>query len=222
MTEGRERIRPTPRLIRSPADAETAAADWMRFFGFADANPTPPGADGGVDVRSTAAVAQVKAHMTPVGRPDLQRLHGVAVSEGRKGLFFSLMYYSPQALAWADEVGMALFRFDYSGEPEPMNDAAAAIAGLPVVTAGRSPALTQPQPGVPAPPASDVQFGQGTIDEQSIGTAGWQPTDRVGQFVRYARRLKRNGHPVSGYCLQYASTEDEKAAVERWADLGVH
>jgi hypothetical protein len=115
------------RTIRSPDDAEQVAAEWMRHLGFDDARCTGAGADGGVDVRSRRAVAQVKAQLTPVGRPELQALYGVARSEGRAPLFFSLMAYTAAALAWADEVGMALFRFDHAGLVEPVNVAAEAL-----------------------------------------------------------------------------------------------
>jgi Restriction endonuclease len=124
------------RTIRSPDDAEQVAAEWMRHLGFGDARCTGSGVDGGVDVRSQAAVAQVKAHLTPVGRPELQALYGVARSEGRQPLFFSLMSYTAAALAWADEVGMALFRFDHAGMVEPVNAPAEtllAAAGGPSV-----------------------------------------------------------------------------------------
>jgi len=117
----------SPHVIRSPDDAEQAAAAWMRQLGFDDARCTGAGADGGVDVRSRGAVAQVKAQLTPVGRPELQALYGVARSEGRAPLFFSLMAYTAAALAWADEVEMALFRFDHAGFVEPVNVAAEAL-----------------------------------------------------------------------------------------------
>ena len=109
------------RTIRSPDDAEQVAAEWMRHLGFGDARCTPTGTDGGVDVRSREAVAQVKAQLTPVGRPELQALYGVARSEGRQPMFFSLMSYTAAARGWADEVGMALFRFDHSGMVEAVN-----------------------------------------------------------------------------------------------------
>src|SRR5688572_8785948 len=96
----------------------------MRHLGFGDARCTPTGTDGGVDVRSQGAVAQVKAQLTPVGRPELQALYGVARSEGRQPLFFSLMSYTTAALTWAEDVGMALFRFDHAGLVEPVNAAA--------------------------------------------------------------------------------------------------
>jgi hypothetical protein len=108
----------------------------MRHLGFDDARCTGAGIDGGVDVRSLGAVAQVKAQLTPVGRPELQALYGVARSEGRRPLFFSLMSYTAAALGWADEVGMALFRFDHAGMVEPVNAAAEtllAAAGGPNV-----------------------------------------------------------------------------------------
>jgi hypothetical protein len=117
----------SPHLIRSPDDAEQVAAEWMRHLGFGDARCTGAGTDGGVDVRSREAVAQVKAQLSPVGRPELQALYGVATSEGRRPLFFSLMSYTAAALAWADEVGMALFRFDHAGAVEAVNDAAGAL-----------------------------------------------------------------------------------------------
>jgi Restriction endonuclease/Protein of unknown function (DUF2510) len=135
---------PEPRLIRTPRDAEEAAARYMRYLGFADADVTSEGADGGIDVRSEQAVAQVKAHMTPVGRPDLQKLYGVQTVEKRQGLFFSLMHYTPNALAWAETVGMPLFRFDMAGQPEPVNAAAKVLVadavGLPAEPPERIPA----------------------------------------------------------------------------------
>ena len=112
------------RTIRSPDDAEQVAAEWMRSSGFEDARCTAAGTDGGVDVRSREAVAQVKAQLTPVGRPELQALYGVARSEGRRPLFFSLMSYTAAAVTWADEVQMALFRFDHAGTVEAVNLAA--------------------------------------------------------------------------------------------------
>jgi hypothetical protein len=127
------------RTIRSPDDAEQVAAEWMRHLGFPDARCTAAGTDGGVDVRSREAVAQVKAQLAPVGRPELQALYGVARSEGRHPLFFSLMSYTAAARTWADEVGMALFRFDHAGMVEAVNPAAETL----VSTAG-GPAVLRP------------------------------------------------------------------------------
>ena len=118
---------PPPRLIRSPQDAEEAAAVWLRWFGFTDAMVTRSGADGGVDVRGRSMVAQVKAHMVPVSRPDLQKLYGVAQAENAVPIFFSLMSYTRDAQEWGNEVRMALFRFDHAGVPEAVNGYATAL-----------------------------------------------------------------------------------------------
>jgi len=50
--------------------AERAAARHMKVLGFHDAALTPPGPDGGLDVISGVAAAQVEDYVTPVGRPD--------------------------------------------------------------------------------------------------------------------------------------------------------
>jgi hypothetical protein len=134
----------SPHIIRSPDDAEQVAAEWMRHLGFDDARCTGAGADGGVDVRSRGALAQVKAQLTPVGRPELQALYGVARSEGRAPLFFSLMSYTAAALAWADEVGMALFRFDHAGLVEPVNAAAETLTAAAPGSAGGGPRWSVP------------------------------------------------------------------------------
>jgi hypothetical protein len=90
-------------------------------MGFIDATSTPVGPDGGLDVISTEAVAQVKMEGVPTSRPILQALHGVAQAEDKRGLFFSLNGYTKEAQVWGDSVGMPLFQFDLQGEPRPVN-----------------------------------------------------------------------------------------------------
>ena len=98
-----------------------ATADWMRYWGWGDARALPIGPDAGIDVEASGAVAQVKAHMVPVGRPDVQNLYGVAHAKGVQALFFALTSYTRQAQEWANEHEVALFRFDLQGEPAPVN-----------------------------------------------------------------------------------------------------
>jgi hypothetical protein len=111
-------------LIRSWRDAEQVASAWMRANGFPDAAATGEGADGGIDVISAAAVAQVKAHMNAVRRPEVQQLYGIAASDGRQPIFFSLAGYTADARVWADRVGMPLFSFDLQSQVTPTNAAA--------------------------------------------------------------------------------------------------
>ncbi|WP_411157656.1 restriction endonuclease [Nocardia puris] len=67
------RRKPVP-YIRTPQEAERNAAARMREMGFADAAVTAGGADGGVDVRASRAIAQVKWRGGMVSRPEVQKL----------------------------------------------------------------------------------------------------------------------------------------------------
>ena len=93
----------------------------MVGLGYDGREVTGPGADGGVYGPSRRCVAQVKTETIPIGRPALQRLLGVAVAEGKEGMFFSISGYTPGAMVWADAVSMPLFRFDLQGEPSGAN-----------------------------------------------------------------------------------------------------
>ncbi|MFF3256733.1 restriction endonuclease [Actinacidiphila glaucinigra] len=130
--------RPAERLIRDARDAELVATQWMRYFGFTDAVATLVGADGGIDVTSAAAIAQVKMEGKATGRPVVQQLHGVATSEGKKGVFFSLAGYTPQARTWAEPNGIALFRYHLQGTPQAVNAVAHAMLEVADARAGSS------------------------------------------------------------------------------------
>ena len=113
------------------AHAEALAAAYMRWLGFADAAAGgihEP--DGGVDVRSRGALAQVKAnvraHATP--RAHLAQFYGDAatIPGSPRLLFFAMREYSPDALEYAakPQVAMCLFCMDVFGGVQPANDAA--------------------------------------------------------------------------------------------------
>lgn len=113
-----------PRFCRTPEDFENAARDWMLCWGFVDAFTTSKGADGGVDVESDCAIAQVKATTKQTGRPHVQRLKGAAF-DGRQAFFFSLGDYTNEARMYADASEVRLFRFSgYDGNVEAINKAA--------------------------------------------------------------------------------------------------
>nr|WP_321999640.1 restriction endonuclease [Rhodococcus qingshengii] len=97
--------------ITTPHQAELNAADKMKSWGFTDAVATTGGVDGGIDVRSSRVLAQVKWK------------GGAAVglrctsSTGRGGdtkkalFFFAASSYSKAAVEYADEVGIGLFTY---------------------------------------------------------------------------------------------------------------
>ncbi|GAA1053938.1 restriction endonuclease [Dietzia natronolimnaea] len=113
----------------TPLQAEHIAAGIMRdHLGFKDARVTTASGDGGVDVVARQAVAQVKHWGSQVGRPAIQQLYGArGVDHAKKMVFFCSGGYSRQAIAYANEVGVALFTFDAACSYEPMNDSAREI-----------------------------------------------------------------------------------------------
>lgn len=130
--------------------AEVLVAEWMRHLGVSDATATRQVGDGGIDVDSKLFVAQVKHLSGSVGSPDLQRLAGVAVVAGKRGVFFTNTTYSPFAHAFADDARIALFTYDaHEGTLHGVNslgraavaagDLKRAFAAADSSTGGRSP-----------------------------------------------------------------------------------
>lgn len=106
---------PAPRHYEiTPLEAETLAAEWMRFMGESSAQTTAATGDGGIDVEGHFYVAQVKHYAGSVGVKDIREFAGVVNHDprGRKGLFFTRTGYAPGALAFAEQTGIALFRYD--------------------------------------------------------------------------------------------------------------
>ena len=106
--------------LQSWQDAEECACAWVRHLGFTDARLTGAGADGGIDVWATGAVAQVKFKAQSVGAPDLQRLYGArGMNTSQLCLFFTGASYSRQAVDYAEVHSVALFVFDQTGQVRP-------------------------------------------------------------------------------------------------------
>jgi ankyrin repeat protein len=115
--------------------AEKLAAAFLRWLGFADAAVvngvhTP---DRGIDVRSSGALAQVKANFraASISRQPLAQLFGDAAAHapGKKPqlLFFAASDYSGDASSYAEQVGIRLFRLSVAGAVTPSNASAAAL-----------------------------------------------------------------------------------------------
>lgn len=116
---------PPPRRIDSWRTAEVNASAWMRYWGFDDASVTPEGNDGGIDVRSSTAIAQVKREATDIGVEALQRLAGARMNQHDLGLlFFSGSGYTRKAMQYAEAVGMSLFVYEVDGVMVPVSSEA--------------------------------------------------------------------------------------------------
>lgn len=104
-------------------EAEQAAARHTRSLGFGDADVTGMGADGGVDVRGSGVIAQVKHYAKPVGIAEVQRLRGTLLGDDI-AIFYATTGFTRQAVQFAEQVGMPLFSFGPSGKALAENAAA--------------------------------------------------------------------------------------------------
>lgn len=96
----------------------------MISWGYKNAYLTASGSDGGIDVRSTAAIAQVKFEAKQVGRPQLQQLVGArARNMNTQLLFFTGAGYSSLAITYSDEMDIALFHIKLDGSVSAVNHA---------------------------------------------------------------------------------------------------
>lgn len=118
MTGGRS---PWLNQVRTWQDAELNAAAWLRAWGYRDARAAMGGPDGGVDVRASGALAQVKFRASQIGRPDLQRLLGAATGTQAQLFFFTGTGYSRHAVEFADQTGIALFTYALDGSMTAIN-----------------------------------------------------------------------------------------------------
>ena len=100
--------------------AETLALSHMLSLGFDDAALTGSGADGGIDVVSSDAIAQVKFYSSPIGIAEVQRLRGTAVLHAQV-LFYSNSGYTTSAKKFALDSGVALFTYSTDLEVTPAN-----------------------------------------------------------------------------------------------------
>ncbi|KRC42720.1 restriction endonuclease [Oerskovia sp. Root22] len=119
--------------IQSDYAAERMAAHAMRGMGYPDAQETPVGPDGGVDVRASHAIAQVKWRAAQTGRQEIQALVG---ARGRNHylhlLFFSASGFSQQAVEYGEMMEVALFTFNVVGGLTPITSKATEALRRPV------------------------------------------------------------------------------------------
>ncbi|MER5477537.1 restriction endonuclease [Streptomyces sp. NPDC002734] len=150
-------VQPGPMQIASWQEAERNAARWMRHWGYRDATAKPGGADGGVDVKATGALGQVKYQAAQVGRPELQRFVGARpYGSTAQLIFFTGSDYASTAVAYAEEWNIALFRYRLDGVMMPVNGGARRIAESS------------------APVGASMERGGGQADGKSFGERNWR------------------------------------------------
>ncbi|MDF3298590.1 hypothetical protein P3H78_08065 [Streptomyces sp. K1PA1] len=124
-------VRPRPAFrslaIRSPRDAVTAAALYLRWLGFEQirrADQRPP---SGIGLAARGLLAQVEAAARPASLRDVECLWLTAMTESADCACFSLAGYTEDARACADALGIPLFVLDPTGRPRAVNGPADAL-----------------------------------------------------------------------------------------------
>jgi hypothetical protein len=188
--------KPEPREVKSWQAAEANAAAWMRHWGFPDAGVTESGRDGGIDVRATGALAQVKREAKPVGRPAVQNLVGARGRDASLHLFFfSLSGYSQTAFEYAAQIGIALFQYDRFGSMTGVNARARRI-----VDRAREPVPTIEAPG------EDAKVMR-MFDPEDVAVCYFRAT--ISDFTRAILQMHRMGSGGE----KRAVTKDRKTTI---------
>ncbi|GAA4994572.1 hypothetical protein [Kitasatospora paranensis] len=128
---GRHRLlRPPfrPQPVHSPQDAVLAAARYLQWLGFEDLELTDGQDREGATLLGSRLVAQVdtwteSADVKAVECLWMQTLH----SEEMAAAMFSVSGYSHQAVVRGEQLLVALFALDATGQPQPANGAAEAL-----------------------------------------------------------------------------------------------
>lgn len=113
-----------PVTIRTARDALTAAAQYLKWLGFARVRIAGDLTANGIDLRGDDLVAQVDPSTLPTALRDVECLWLNCATEDATGAFFSLAGYAYDARLRADQLGVPLFVMDLTGTPQPVNDAA--------------------------------------------------------------------------------------------------
>jgi RNase P subunit RPR2 len=113
-----------PVTIRTARDALTAAAQYLKWLGFAGVRLAGDRTASGIDLRGDGLVAQVDPTTQPTALRDVECLWLNCATEDATGAFFSLAGYAHDARLRADQLGVPLFVMDLTGTPQPVNDAA--------------------------------------------------------------------------------------------------
>ncbi|MET8576822.1 hypothetical protein [Streptomyces sp. NPDC005012] len=117
-----------PVTIRTPLDAVTAAALYLRWLGHQDVRRSDRRPPSGVGLAAPGLIAHVDPGPRVSSTREVECLWLTAMSESALGVHFSLAGYDPAAMELAERLVTPLFVLDRTGTPQAVNDAADAMA----------------------------------------------------------------------------------------------
>jgi hypothetical protein len=94
-------------LHPNPENFEEYCTEWCHYLGYLDAVKTQKSRDGGIDIRASNMIAQVKWYASAVGVVPIRELNGVK-NPGEEVLFFALNGFTPEARRFASEKDVTL------------------------------------------------------------------------------------------------------------------
>jgi hypothetical protein len=129
-TKGPSAGRPAfqPVTIRTPMDAVTAAAVYLRWLGHPDVRRADQRPPSGIGLAARGLIAHVDPGTKVSTTREVECLWLTAMTESAQGVHFSLAGYEPSALERAGQLGVPLFVLDRTGMPQAVNDAADTLA----------------------------------------------------------------------------------------------
>jgi hypothetical protein len=99
--------KPGSLLHPNPENFEQYCEEWCHYLGYPDAAKTRFRRDGGIDIRASNMIAQVKFQASPVGVRPIRELNGVR-KDGQAVLFFALNGFTLEARKEAAQMGLTL------------------------------------------------------------------------------------------------------------------
>lgn len=181
---------------------------WMRHRGYAGARTGGGGSDGGIDVTSRTALAQVKFEAAAVGRPALPRLVGARGRRDHQLLLVTGAGYSRQAQTYADQMDVALSTCTLTGSTAPASTTPRSRRGgggpperaprHPVTPDRAGPERGRGQRGPREPrPSADLGLSPGRAERRGhLSRCGLrqQLLDDASQLLRPDRQQWRSGY----------------------------
>ena len=120
-----------PVTIRTAQDAKTAAAQYLRWLGFAEIRVAERTPASGIDLRGPGIVAHVDPTTSPTALRDIETLWLNGLNDSAVAVAFSLAGYARDARYRADELALPLFVLDLTGTPKAVNDPADQLIRTP-------------------------------------------------------------------------------------------
>ncbi|MFE9662586.1 hypothetical protein [Streptomyces sp. NPDC005955] len=113
-----------PTVIRTPRDAVTVTALYLRWLGYGEIRRAEQPLASGVGLAADGLVAAVEPTVRVTSLKDVECLWLVSLTGAERCAYFALAGYEDGVREGADALGVPLFVVDLAGVPQPVNGVA--------------------------------------------------------------------------------------------------